>query len=292
MKKIRKAIIPVAGIGTRMLPATKSIPKEMLPIYDKPLIQLVVEEAIDGGIEEIILITRSGKEAIENHFEKNYELEKYLNKKNKKKELLAVKYLIQKKIKIYSIRQENPLGLGHAILCAKDLIKNENFVILLPDEILFKKDKENDLKKMIDFFHKTNNGQILVDKVKKKQLENYGVVNLKKKNFKKNVTEKIYHISEKPNIEKAPSNYRVVGRYVLPHEVFSFLEKCAPDKSGEIQLTEALNKLSKDKGFGLNALLSDSNIFDCGTRIGFIGANITTAMKEKGLKKYIREIID
>ncbi len=289
--RIKKAVIPVAGLGTRMLPATKAIPKELLPIVDKPLIQFVVEEAISGGIDEIIFVTRSGKEAIENHFDENYELEKYLEKSGKTKILKTIKNLIPKNIKIYSVRQEKALGLGHAILCAKALLKGEDFAVLLPDEILFTKRKKNDFSRMISSYNKTGKGQILVEKVQKSELINYGVVNLDKKELSENTSQNILNVVEKP-LKNPPSNFRVVGRYVLPHKVLSILETCSPDKNGEIQLTEALDKISKKNHNDLKAILSTSNIFDCGSKKGFIGANILRSLEDKDLKKYIKEILD
>ena len=176
MKKIKKAIIPVAGLGTRMLPATKAIPKELLPIIDKPLIQYVVEEAIAADIQEIVFITRSGKEAIENHFDVNFELEKTLKNTGKSKILKSIKNIIPKNLIITSVRQENPKGLGDAILCAEHIVKNEPFAVLLPDEILMSNSKKSDLSVMLSQYVKTKSYQILVEKVSKKNVENYGII--------------------------------------------------------------------------------------------------------------------
>ena len=291
MKKITKAIIPVAGLGTRMLPATKAIPKELLPIIDKPLIQYVVEEAIQGGIKEIILVTRSGKEAIENHFDKNYELEHRLESTGKKKILRSITKLIPNDIAISSVRQESAKGLGHAILCAKHILKGEDFAVLLPDEILLSKNEKNDFSKMMNFYNSSAQGQLLVEKVKKEELPNYGIVDLNKKQLNLNNPKKISKLIEKPSSKSAPSNYRVVGRYILPFEVIHFLSKTTPDRNGEIQLTEALDELALNGKKSIDAVLTNSNIFDCGSKKGFLGANIALAFKDKDLRRYLKEII-
>ena len=291
MKKITKAIIPVAGLGTRMLPATKAIPKELLPIIDKPLIQYVVEEAIQGGIKEIILVTRSGKEAIENHFDKNYELEHRLESSGKKKILRSITKLIPNDIAISSVRQESANGLGHAILCAKHILKEEDFAVLLPDEILLSKDEKNDFSKMMNFYNASKQGQLLVEKVKKEKLPNYGIVDLNKKQLNINTPKKIKKLIEKPSPKSAPSNYRVVGRYILPFEIIQFLSKTPPDKNGEIQLTDALDELVSKGKKSVDAVLTNSNIFDCGSKKGFLGANIALAFKDKELRRYLKEII-
>ena len=291
MKKITKAIIPVAGLGTRMLPATKAIPKELLPIVDKPLIQYVVEEAIQGGIKEIILVTRSGKEAIENHFDKNYELEHHLESSGKKKILKSVRKLIPNGISILSVRQESAKGLGHAILCAKHILNGEDFAVLLPDEIILSTNKKNDFYKMMNFYISSSQGQILVEKVKKEEVTNYGIVDLNNKQLNTTHPKKIKKLIEKPSLKSAPSNYRVVGRYILPYEVIAFLSKVSPDKNGEIQLTDALDELVKKGKKSLDAVLTDSKIFDCGSKKGFLSANIALAFKDKELKKSLKEII-
>ena len=292
MTKINKAIIPVAGLGTRMLPATKAIPKELLPIIDKPLIQYVVEEAIEGGIKEIILVTRSGKEAIENHFDINYELEHRLESTGKKASLKTLKKIIPFDIKISSVRQENALGLGHAICTAKHLLNGEDFAILLPDEILLSKTSKTDFQTMMNSYAKTNKGQILVEKVKMNEVKNYGIININKKLLKKGNSGSIDGLIEKPSIKKAPSCYRIVGRYILPYEILSYIENSLPDKSGEIQLTAALNNFINNKEKILQAFLSNSYIFDCGSRKGFLGANIALASRDKKLKKYLKEVIN
>lgn len=289
MNKITKAIIPVAGLGTRMLPATKAIPKELLPVFDKPIIQHVVEEAINSGIQEIIFITRSGKEAIENHFDVNYELERRLDNRGKKKILRSIKNVIPKKIKISSVRQENPLGLGHAILCARHLLGNESFAVFLPDEILLSKSDKNSFFHMMEAWKKTAEGQIMVEKINKKNSFKYGMADLDNKTIKINESKEILNLIEKPSSIKSPSNYRVVGRYILPNAVMDCLQKTKDDEDGEIQLTDAL--VSFLKSSKLNAFLTDSEIFDCGEKKGFIGANISLAKQDKFMKNYMEKII-
>ncbi len=283
MAKISKAIIPVAGLGTRMLPATKAIPKELLPVLNKPIIQWVVEEAIDAGITEIIFITRSGKEAIENHFDKNFELEKRLEQSGRKKILKSIKNLIPSNVKISSVRQENSDGLGKAILSADHLIDDDFFVVLLPDELLVKKNQEADLNRMITNFKKSFEGQVLVQKVPKSEVSSYGIVNLNNSKIDISKPKKIFSLQEKPSSKKALSNLRVVGRYILPKKTMHYLKKCKPDISGEYQLTEALNNMSATEK-NLNAILSDSHIFDCGSLRGFLNANIHLAKKENLFK--------
>ena len=291
MKKITKAIIPVAGLGTRMLPATKAIPKELLPIIDKPLIQYVVEEALQGGIKEIIFITRSGKEAIENHFDNNYELEQHLESSGKKKILRSIRKLVPEGISIISVRQESPKGLGHAIFCARHVLKGEDFAVLLPDEILLSTNEKTDFSKMMNFYISSTQAQLLVEKVKNKELSNYGIVDINKEHLNIKHPKKIEKLIEKPTLKSAPSNYRVVGRYILPYEIMQILSKTSPDKNGEIQLTDALDELVLKGEKQINAVLTNSKIFDCGSKKGFLGANIALASKDKVLRKYLKEII-
>ena len=224
MHKIKKAIIPVAGLGTRMLPATKAIPKELLPIIDKPLVQYIVEEAIEAGIQEIIFITRSGKEAIENHFDVNFELEKALKISGKNKILKSIRDIIPKNLKITSIRQENPKGLGDAILCAEHIIKKEPFAVLLPDELLMSNSKKNDLSEMLSQFNETKSYQILVEKISKKETEKYGIISPKKPIKKGEKVISLKSLTEKPLPSKSPSNIRIIGRYLLPPEIMNSIK--------------------------------------------------------------------
>ena len=289
--KISKAIIPVAGLGTRMLPATKAIPKELLPILNKPIIQYVVEEAISADIKEIIFITRSGKQAIENHFDYNYELEHRLKNKKENKILNSLKGVIPSDVKISSIRQEDALGLGHAISCADHLLREEPFAVLLPDEYLLPDKDFLDLKEMVKNFNTHGIGQILVEKIDPKEVSNYGIVNMKKKSKELNLKIQINDLVEKPKKSRNKINYRIVGRYILSSEVIKILKKEKPRPGNEIELTKALQDFIKDKG-RLDGFVTNSKIFDCGSKKGFIGANIATAMRDKKLKKYILKFLE
>ena len=288
MHKIKKAIIPVAGLGTRMLPATKAIPKELLPIIDKPLVQYIVEEAIEAGIQEIIFITRSGKEAIENHFDVNFELEKALKISGKNKILKSIRDIIPKNLKITSIRQENPKGLGDAILCAEHIIKKEPFAVLLPDELLMSNSKKNDLSEMLSQFNETKSYQILVEKISKKETEKYGIISPKKPIKKGEKIISLKSLTEKPLPSKSPSNIRIIGRYLLPPEIMNSIKLIKPGKDKEIQLTDAINNLITNEKCEFNAIISNSQIFDCGSKEGFLNANIAFSLKDKDLKNIIR----
>ena len=289
--KISKAIIPVAGLGTRMLPATKAIPKELLPILNKPIIQYVVEEAISAGIKEIIFITRSGKQAIENHFDYNYELEHRLKNKKEKRMLSSLKGVIPSDVKISSIRQEDALGLGHAISCAEHLLREEPFAVLLPDEYLLPDQDSFDLREMVKNFNTHGVGQILLEKIGPKEVSNFGIVNMKKKSKELKEKIKINDLVEKPKKSKNKINYRIVGRYILTSEVIKILKKEKSRLGKEIELTKALQDFIKDKG-RLDGFITNSKIFDCGSKKGFIGANIASAIQDKEMKKYILKILE
>jgi UTP--glucose-1-phosphate uridylyltransferase len=289
--KISKAIIPVAGLGTRMLPATKAIPKELLPILNKPIIQYVVEEAILAGIKEIIFITRSGKQAIENHFDYNYELEHRLKSKKEKRMLNSLKGVIPSDVKISSIRQEDALGLGHAISCAEHLLRDEPFAVLLPDEYLLPDKDFLDLREMVKNFNTQGIGQILLEKIGSKEVSNFGIVNMKKKSKELNERIQINDLVEKPKKSKNKINYRIVGRYILTPEVIKILKKEKPRVGKEIELTKALQNFIEDNG-RLDGFITNSKIFDCGSKKGFIGANIASAMKDKEMKKYVLKILE
>ena len=292
MNKIRKAVIPVAGLGTRMLPATKAIPKELLPVYDRPIIEHVVKEAIAGGITEIILVTRSGKEAIENHFDAHYELESRLEKKGNKTILGKVKNIIPKGVNVISIRQHDALGLGHAVLCAKHLLNNEPFAVLLPDVLVLDSpsvDKNHSFSAMLKAWEETGIRQIMVEKVEGNAVENYGIADLSGIPAKPFESIKIAGLVEKPSVKKAPSNLAVLGRYILPPQVLQLLEKTTAGVGDEIQLTDALHELLKLDG--LNAFLTDAETFDCGNKEGFLGANLAVGMRDASTKKYLLDLI-
>ena len=276
-----KAIIPVAGLGTRMLPATKAIPKELLPVYDRPIIQHVVEEAIAAGCTEIILVTRSGKEAIENHFDSNYELEHRLEKKGKEVILKQIKHIIPSNVKIVSIRQEDALGLGHAILCAKHLIKKgEPFAVLLPDVLLLDpedKPRHSSFTEAVIKAKNTGVGQILVEEVANKDVDKYGVVDISGQQLNSGNSACIKALVEKPKPENAPSNLAVLGRYVLTPRVMELLEHVKPGTGGEIQLTDALDMLLKEQE--LHAFFTAAEVHDCGNKYGFVRANVAMATR-------------
>ena len=292
IKPITKAVIPVAGLGTRMLPATKAIPKELLPVYDRPIIEHVIKEAISVGITEIILVTRSGKEAIENHFDAHYELEHRLVKKGKKKILENVVKIIPDYVKITSVRQADALGLGHAILCAKHLLNNEPFAVLLPDVlVLDKKNKKNyhSFNQLIKAWSKTGVGQVMVERVDLNSIENYGIVDFGKNDIEKFISIPLVDLVEKPSIQDTPSNFALLGRYILPSNVLEYLEYTKVGVGDEIQLTDALQKLLNING--LNGLETDADIYDCGNKIGYLGANLAVGMRDQKTNVMIKALL-
>ncbi len=279
--KINKVVIPVAGLGTRMLPATKAIPKELLPVYDRPIIDHVVREAIAGGVTEIVLVTRSGKEAIENHFDANYELEHRLEKKGKETILGAVKNIIPENVKVTSIRQSDALGLGHAVLCAKHLLNKEPFAVLLPDVLVLDKEfrgRNFSFAKLVEAWNETKVGQIMVERVAPEVIEKYGIADIDGKDSLPFESTPLKGLVEKPSVTQAPSSLAIVGRYVLPSVVLDILENTKPGVGGEIQLTDALDELIKLKG--LNAFETDAEIHDCGNKQGFLCANLAIGMRD------------
>jgi len=291
--KINKAVIPVAGLGTRMLPATKAIPKELLPVYDRPIIEHVVQEAVAGGITEIILVTRSGKEAIENHFDAHYELEHRLEKRGKETILGTVKNILPEGIRVTSIRQSDALGLGHAVLCAKHLLNGDPFAVLLPDVLVLDKEsrgKNYSFAQLVRAFNDTGIGQVMVEAVEPDMVDNYGIANLGGETIKPFKSVKLRGLIEKPSPEDAPSNLAVLGRYVLPASVLDLLEVTVAGVGGEIQLTDALDELLKSEG--LNIFETDAATFDCGHKQGFLGANVAVGILDPKIKEYIKALID
>ena len=288
---IRKAVIPVAGLGTRMLPATKAIPKELLPVFDRPIIEHVVKEAIDAGIIEIIFVTRSGKEAIENHFDAHYELEHRLVNKGKEKVLESIASIIPKNVKISSVRQADALGLGHAVLCAKHLLNDEPFAVLLPDVLLLDKKirKQNfSFIQLVKSWSETGLGQIMVERIHTKGIENYGIVNIDGKKSKPFKSVSISGLIEKPDLQEAPSNLAILGRYILPPKVLKLLENTKPGRGGEIQLTDALCELLNYDG--LNAFETDADIYDCGNKLGYLSASLAFGMRDPEIKAMLSKI--
>ena len=285
--KIKKAIIPAAGLGTRFLPATKAQPKEMLPIVDKPTIQYIVEEAVASGIEDIIIVTGRTKKAIEDHFDKSVELEMELEKKNSE-ELLKIARDVSQIANIYYIRQKEPRGLGHAVLTAKTFIGNEPFAVLLGDDVIAS--EEPALKQMMDMYDKYQGSILGVQTVDHSQVNKYGIV------AGKQLEERIYTVEdmvEKPKIEEAPSNVAVLGRYIITPEIFPYLEKQEAGAGGEIQLTDALCKLAKDQP--MYAYDFVGRRYDVGSKMGFLEATVEFALKREELKDefmaYLRTIV-
>ena len=274
---IKKAVIPVAGLGTRMLPATKAIPKEMLPIVDKPLIQYVVNEAVAAGIKEIVLVTHSSKNAIENHFDKSFELEARLEKRVKRSLLEDVRSIVPKGVTVISVRQSEPLGLGHAVLTAKPIIGDHAFVVLLPDVLVDKYNSDlskDNLAQMIKRFEQTQHSQIMVEPVPDDQVNQYGVVGLGGAKIQAGESRKVLGVVEKPDLDKAPSNLAITGRYVLSADIWDLLEKTMPGAGGEIQLTDALHGLDTMEAYHIKG-----KSHDCGSKVGYMMANIEYALK-------------
>jgi UTP--glucose-1-phosphate uridylyltransferase len=290
---IKKAVIPVAGLGTRMLPATKAIPKELLPVYDRPIIEHVVKEAIAAGITEIILVTRSGKEAIENHFDAHYELEHRLEKKGKETILGTVKNIIPGHVTVTSVRQSDALGLGHAVLCARHLLNNEPFAVLLPDVLVLDQESRDinySFAAMTDAWNETGVGQVMVERVDSEAIENYGVADLGGEASEPFKSVPLKGLVEKPSPKEAPSNLAVLGRYILPSKVLDLLETTVAGVGGEIQLTDALDELLKRDG--INAFETDAEIFDCGNKRGFLSANLAVGMRDPQTKQVIKSLIE
>ena len=282
LKKIRKAVIPVAGMGTRFLPVTKSVPKEMLPIIDKPTLQYIVEECVESGIEEILFITSPYKRNIENHFDQSFELETRLEKNNKLKELEIVKN-ISKMCRIYYTRQGEPLGSGHAIKLAKSFIGNEPFAVLYGDDLM--KANTPVLKQLIDVYEKYDCNVIGVQKVDKKLVYKYGIIDFEN-------GDKIKSIVEKPSIDEAPSNFAGLGRYIVKPEIFDELDKLEKGKGNEYQFTDSMLNLMKKQDF--YACKFKGTYFDIGNQLGYLKANIAYALDRDDLKedllKYLKEI--
>lgn len=284
MKPIRKIVIPVAGLGTRVLPATKSIPKEMLTVVDRPLIDYVVEEARDAGIEHIILVTGRGKAAIEDYFDHAFELEATLKAKNKTAMLDDLEARLPIAGGVSYTRQQAPLGLGHAVWCARELIGDEPFAVSLPDEIV--PTRPGFLKQMVDAYAQTGGSLVAVEEVPDDQTSKYGVICPTERQGK---LVKMSGMVEKPSPEDAPSNMRIIGRYILQPEIFSHLETQEKGAGGEIQLTDSMNSLAKQQDF--HAYLCDGTIHDCGSKLGFLQANVSLGLEDPTFGDELRAYI-
>ena len=295
IKKVRKAVIPAAGLGTRVLPATKAQPKEMLVIVDKPALQYLVEELVDSGIEEILIITGRNKNSIENHFDYSFELEKTLEE-NGKTELLKIVNDISKLANIYYVRQKKPLGLGHAIGCAEAFIGDEPFVVVLGDDIVYTDELKGEIpatKQLINKYNELCGGSILgVQEVPENDVNKYGIVKPLKKVDERTV--EVENFIEKPNIEDAPSKLAALGRYILEPEIFKYLKNTKPGKGGEIQLTDAILDM-KNSGNKLYAYDFKGLRYDTGDKFGMFVANVEFGLRHPELKDrakdYLKELI-
>lgn len=287
-KTVKKAIIPAAGLGTRFLPATKSQPKEMLPIVDKPTLQYIIEEAINSGIEEILIITGRNKKSIEDHFDKSVELELELQQKGKT-EMLEMVQEISNMVNIHYIRQKEPKGLGHAIHCAKSFIGDEPFAVLLGDDIV---DSDTPcLKQLIDAYDEYKTSILGVQEVAKEDTDKYGILDCK---YIEDRVYKVKDMVEKPNVEEAPSNIAILGRYIITPAIFEILENQAPGKGGEIQLTDALKTLAQHEA--IYAYNFEGRRYDVGDKLGFLEATIDFALKrdnlKDGLMNYMKNVVE
>lgn len=287
---LSKVVIPVAGLGTRVLPASKAIPKEMLTVVDKPVIQHVVEEAIDAGFREIILVTRSGKQAIEDHFDHHYELEHELTRKGKHDLRAAVNDTIPADVEIVSVRQPQALGLGHAVLCASHIVGDKDFAVILPDMVIDNPDGKRDLTAMAKRYAESGKGQIMVESVPEDQVQRYGIVDCGGINVEAGSTAEIKGMVEKPDVADAPSNLAIVGRYILPARVMELLKTTQPGAGGEIQLTDALLELTEESP--LEAYNMRGKIYDCGNKAGLLQANLALGLRHpetaEALKAFIQ----
>lgn len=282
MKKIRKAVIPVAGMGTRFLPITKSVAKEMLPIVDKPTISYIVEECVNSGIEDILFITSSYKKSLEDYFDQNFEIQTRLQNNKAKLELLKSVDKISDKVNIYFIRQGEPKGSGHAVSLAQHFIGNEPFAMLYGDDIIYS-DHKPALKQLIELYEETNGANIIgVQEVKKEEVYKYGIVEFE-------TGDKIKTIIEKPSIEEAPSTCAGLGRYIINPTIFDILETLEIDEHGEYQFTNAMKELMKKEPF--YACRYNGKYYDTGSKLGYLIANIEYGLKNKEIQEELKEYL-
>jgi UTP--glucose-1-phosphate uridylyltransferase len=281
--KIKKAVIPVAGLGTRFLPATKTVPKELLPIVDTPAIQYVVQEAVESGIGEVIFVTGRGKDSIEDHFDPAPELEKVLEERGQTEMARSLRQ-IGEMIEVVSVRQKRPLGLGHAVLCARDLVGDEPFAVLLGDDLIDA--KVPCVRQLIDVFDKKQESVIALMKVPREEVHRYGVIKGQQ------LTDRLYEVEEtveKPSPQQAPSQLAIIGRYVLRPEIFPLLEKVKPGRGDEIQLTDGLFQLGRERK--LYGYEFTGERYDVGDKLGFIRATVAYALKRPDLREKLREYL-
>lgn len=288
--KVTKAVLPVAGLGTRFLPASKSIPKEMAIVVDRPAIDYVVQEAIAAGIKQIILVTHSAKNSVVDYFDTNYELEDILEKKNKQDILASIKHIIPADVSVVSVRQGRPLGLGHAVMCAQSIIGNEPFALLLPDVLVDSDAKCNDLKLMIQRYEQSLYAQVMVEQVADHQVNQYGIVDLGGTALIDSQSTKMHGIVEKPAVGQAPSNLAVVGRYVLPARILTLLQHTTVGTGGEIQLTDAIATLMKEEI--IEAYQMSGKAHDCGSKLGYLEAILHYALKHPQLGADFKKLLE
>ncbi|MCZ3011249.1 UTP--glucose-1-phosphate uridylyltransferase GalU [Acinetobacter baumannii] len=285
---IKKAVLPVAGLGTRFLPASKSIPKEMVTVVDRPAIEYVVREAVEAGIEQIILVTHSSKASIENYFDRNFELETTLEQKKKFDLLAEITQIVPKDVSVISVRQPQPLGLGHAVLCAKSVVGQDDFAVLLPDVLVKDNSGQNDLSRMISRYNSSQAAQIMVEAVPDHLVDQYGIVDVKQS---PNEGESIamQGIVEKPPVGSAPSNLSVVGRYVLPAKIMQLLESTPKGAGNEIQLTDAIAMLQDTDT--VEAYRMQGQTFDCGSKLGYLKAVLHYGVEHPKLGNDFKQLI-
>ncbi|MBU3022099.1 UTP--glucose-1-phosphate uridylyltransferase GalU [Aestuariibacter sp. A3R04] len=295
MSQVKKAVIPVAGLGTRMLPATKAIPKEMLPLVDKPLIQYVVNECVAAGVKEIILVTHASKNSIENHFDTSFELEATLEKRVKRQLLEEVQSICPKDVTIMHVRQGHAAGLGHAILCAQPLVGDAPFAVVLPDVIIddvASNPKKDNLADMVAKFNTSRVSQVMVEQVPQEDITKFGIADLEGVDIKPGESAKIHRMVEKPELEEAPSDLAIVGRYVLSEKIWDLLEVTPPGAGGEVQLTDAIDSLMKIEQ--VDAYYMKGKSHDCGSKLGYMKANVEYALRHPALgdefKAYIASL--
>lgn len=285
---IKKAVLPVAGLGTRFLPASKSIPKEMVTVVDRPAIEYVVREAVEAGIEQIILVTHSSKASIENYFDRNFELETILENKKKFDLLAEITQIVPSYVSVVSVRQPQPLGLGHAVLCAKSVVGQDDFAVLLPDVLVKDDSGQNDLSRMISRYDESQSAQIMVEVVPDHLVDQYGIVDVvQSPDEGKSIA--MQGIVEKPAVGSAPSNLSVVGRYVLPAKIMQLLEKTPKGAGNEIQLTDAIAMLQQTDV--VEAYRMQGQTFDCGSKLGYLKAVLHYGIQHPKLGNDFKQLI-
>lgn len=285
---IKKAVLPVAGLGTRFLPASKSIPKEMVTVVDRPAIEYVVREAVEAGIEQIILVTHSSKSSIENYFDRNFELETTLAQKNKTDLLKEITEILPAHVSVVSVRQPQPLGLGHAVLCAKSIIGDDDFAVLLPDVLVKAKSNQNDLACMIQRYEAVQAAQIMVEAVPDHMVDQYGIVDVASSPAE-GESIVMQDIVEKPVVGAAPSNLSVVGRYILPAKIMQLLEQTPKGAGNEIQLTDAIAMLQRTDS--VEAYRMKGETFDCGSKLGYLKAVLHYGIAHPNLGHDFKQLI-